>query len=83
MGAAFRQASNDSPYGKVFRNNMDSNSFAKDSEKNTIDRQIEFMISKSKTVMFYYHESISGTLAYKDCWVSENCYSLLILLLFS
>ena len=72
IGAAFTKAPNDSAFGKVFLNNMDSNSFGNDMEASTVEKQIAFMISNSKTAIFYFHGKISGTQAYKNCHVSKN-----------
>ena len=70
-GATFIKAPYDSAFGKVFLNNMDANSFSTDLERNTIERQIAFMISNSKTAMFYVHGKMSETQAFRNCQVSK------------
>ena len=67
IGAAFTKAPKDSVFGKVFRNNMDMNSFSSDTKK-----QIALMISNSKTAMFYSHSAVVAEQEYTNCQVKIN-----------
>ena len=69
IGASFIKAPNDSTYGKVFRNNMDWNSF---SNSSNMKNQIATMILNSKTAMFDMHTRISETEEYRNCSVSKE-----------
>ena len=67
IGAAFTKAPNDSLFGKVFLNNMDSNSFSSDTKK-----QISLTISKSQTAIFKLDNAIVVEQEYKNCQVNRN-----------
>ena len=66
-GAAFTKAPNDSLFGKVFLNNMDSNSFSSDTKK-----QISLTILNSRTALFRPDSGIVTEQEYKNCQVNRN-----------
>ena len=66
-GAAFTKAPNDSLFGKVFLNNMDSNSFSSDTKK-----QISLTILNSQTALFRPDSGIVTEQEYKNCQVNRN-----------
>ena len=72
QGTFFQRAPNDNAFGKVFRNNMDRNSFGADMEISTLEKQLAMMISNSDTAIFYPHQKISETQKYKNCKVSKT-----------
>ena len=67
LGAAFTKAPNESLFGKVFLNNMDSNSFSSDTKK-----QISLTILKSQTAIFKLDNAIVVEQEYKNCQVNRN-----------
>ena len=72
QGTFFQRAPNDNAFGKVFRNNMDRNSFGADMEISTLEKQLTMMISNSDRAIFYPHQKISETQKYKNCKVSKT-----------
>ena len=72
QGTFFLRAPNDNAFGKVFRNNMDRNSFGADMQISTLEKQLALMISNSDTGIFYPHQKISDTQKYKNCEVSKT-----------
>ena len=83
QGAAFVKAPADSSFGKVFHNNMDENSFSVDLERNTIEEQIELMISNGKMAIFHFAGAISQTQQFKNCQVSKKLIHLIDFLIIS
>ena len=71
QGAIFIKAHKDSTFGRVFKNNMDQNSFGNDMEKSTIEKQLALMITNGKTAIFHIHDIISEMDKYKNCEVSK------------
>ena len=67
IGATFMKAPNDSLFGKVFRNNMDSNSFSSDTNK-----QISLTILNGRTAIFQMHTAIVAEQEYTNCQVNKN-----------
>lgn len=67
IGAAFIKAPNDSLFGKVFLNNMDSNSFSSDTKK-----QISLTILNGRTAIFQMHTAIVAEQEYTNCQVNKN-----------
>ena len=67
VGAAFTKAPNDSAFGKVFLNNMDSNSFTSDTKK-----QIVLIILNSKTAIFNIDSALAAEQEYTNCQVNKN-----------
>ena len=67
IGASFTKAPNDSLFGKVFRNNMDSNSFSSDTNK-----QISLTILNGRTAIFQMHTAIVAEQEYTNCQVYKN-----------
>ena len=72
LGAYFLKAPKDSAFGKVFLNNMDSNSFSSDMEKNAMEKLIALMLSNSKTAMYNIHDTISAMQEYRNCQVGKK-----------
>ena len=72
QGVAFTNAPYDSTFGKVFQNNMDSNSFSSDMEKNAMEKLIALMLSNSKTAMYNIHDTISAMQEYRNCQVGKK-----------
>ena len=64
-GAFFTKSHKGSTFGKIFHNNMDETSFNDDT-----DKQIELMISNSKTALFLDHVKMISQKEYKNCQVS-------------
>ena len=77
QGAVFVKAPAHSSFGKVFHNNMDENSFSVDLERNTIEEQIELMISNGKMAIFHFAGAISQTQQFKNCQVSKKLIHLI------
>ena len=67
LGAAFTKAPNDSLFGKVFRNNMDSNSFSSDTNK-----QISLTILNGRTAIFQTHSAMVAEQEYTNCQIYKN-----------
>ena len=65
-GTLFTQASERSGFGKVFKNNMDKNSFFAD-----MNRPIELILSKSQHAFFYDQTAVMNSEAYKYCQVKK------------
>lgn len=65
-------ASKESTLGKVFQNNMDKYSIGSD-----VKKQIEFIISNSKTALYYDAETIKVFQEYKNCQV-KRCFHFLV-----
>ena len=63
FGAYFTKSNKDSTFGKIFHN-MDETSFNADT-----DKQIELMISNSKTALFLDHDEMINQKEYKNCQV--------------
>ena len=67
IGAAFLKAPKDSPFHKVFLNNMVENiSFNSD-----IKKQIALTISKTETAFYYGHSLTMAKQEYKNCQVCK------------
>ena len=67
IGVAFIKAPNDSLFGKVFLNNMDSNSFSSDTKK-----QISLIILNGRTAIFQTHSAMVAEQEYTNCQVYKN-----------
>ena len=70
IGAAFNKAPKDSPFHKVFLNNMDKKvniSFSSD-----IDKQIALTISKTETAFYYTHSTMLDRHEYQNCDVCKT-----------
>ena len=65
-------ASKESTLGKVFQNNMDKYSIGSD-----VKKQIEFIISNSKTALYYDAGTIKAFQEYKNCQV-RKCFHFLV-----
>ena len=67
IGAAFHKAPKDSPFHRVFLNNMDETvSFNSD-----IKKQIALTISKTETAFYYGHSLTMAKQEYKNCQVCK------------
>ena len=67
IGAAFLKAPKDSPFHKVFLNNMVENI----SFKSDIKKQIALTISKTETAFYYGHSLTMAKQEYKNCQVCK------------
>ena len=71
IGAAFLKAPKDSPFHKVFLNNMVENI----SFKSDIKKQIALTISKTETAFYYGHSLTMAKQEYKNCQVCKYSYT--------